>query len=506
MKKNILSVFNRKMVVGLYIGQKTVDLVVFKAALKGPRLIKFGRTYIYPKERDEEIIPQPTRAGAPSEDKAQKDTEKKTKDDYIVEAIQRVFKENNMKPGNVVTAVSSEETMVRYFQMPKIPKKEQRQAILFEAKRYIPFRMEDVASDFMIMPGKDSPDTMDVIFVAVKQNVIKRFVGLIEKAGLNPIIIESAPFSLMRALATAGQINDTINTAIVNIDTTSANINILRKAVPYIIRDIPLDEGVSEGKSLEPIFEKLLAEIKLSFDFYEKQFPSESIDKIIIYSQLPLENWHELVGKELQIPVDLGDPLRGIRIKKDIVPPKLAVSFGLALRGISKKFIDINLYKEKILVYKRKELFLKMLFLEASAAVFLLIVLKIVCMKGIAPLTKELKRTLSERPKVEVSIKEKDIDQLERIKNKIETRKILMENIISHRTYFAPRLMDLQRILPGNIWLTEIDFEEKLDGKNTAKVLRHLNIKGYCVMDARIAETEIDGQEAASFEILFTGP
>jgi len=46
MKKNILSVFNRKMVVGLYIGQKTVDLVVFKAALKGPRLIKFGRTYI----------------------------------------------------------------------------------------------------------------------------------------------------------------------------------------------------------------------------------------------------------------------------------------------------------------------------------------------------------------------------------------------------------------------------------------------------------------------------
>jgi len=538
MKKNILSIFSGKKTVGLYVGQETVDLVVCKGTLQGPRLVKFGQTYIYPKDTNkEEIIPDATGDALADENKASKDAVKKTRDDYIVDAIQRVFKENNVKPGSVVTAISSEETMVRYFQMPKIPKREWVAAINFEAKRYIPFRMEDVASDYQVIQSKVSPSTMDVVFVAVKQTSIQKFTTLLERAGVTPVMIETAPFSLIRALNAAEQISPKINTAVVNIETKMANINILRNGVPYIIRDILLEEGAAEGKPFEPIFEKLLAEIKLSFDFYEKQFPSESIDKIIIYSLLPLENWHELVGKELQIPVEVGDPLRGIRIKKGVVPPKLAVAFGLALRGISEAYIDVNLHKEKMLVHKREELFLKMLFMEASIAVFLLIILRLVCMRTIAPLSKEFDRTLSERPKAEVSIKDKAIDQLERIKNKMEARKFLMENIISSRTYLTARMTDLADLLPDNVWLTEISFEEKVDKKDASKVSRHLNIKGYCAIDERMSETdtvnnflidlkkgagvnkgmssadiisvektEIDGAKVARFEILFIGP
>ena len=537
MKKSILSIFNTKKVTGLYVGQNTVDLVVIKGTLKGPRLVKFGQTYIHLKEKDkEEILPEPLDGASAGESMPQKKVESKTRDDYIVEAIQRVFKENNVKPGNVVTAISSEEAMVRYFQMPKIPKQEWASAIDFEAKRYIPFRMKDVASDFMVIPSKDSSGSMDVVFVAVKQNVIEGFINLLERAGVRPVIIEPAPFSIIRAFNAAEQINDKVNTAIVSIDTKTASINILKNGIPYIIRDIHLEQDTSEGKSFEPIFERLLAEIKLSFDFYEKQFPTEVIDKIIIYSHVPLENWHELVGKELRVPVEVGDPLRGIMIKKDIVPPRLAVSFGLALRGISEFYLDVNLYKERFLVYKHKELFLKMLFLEASAAVFLLIILKIVCMRGIAPLANELDRTLSERPKVEVSIKSDSMTELERVKNEMEAKKILLENIMSQRTHFTAKAMDLAELLPDNIWLTEVIFEENVDKKDASRVFRQFNIKGYCVIDGKASETdtinnflidlkegdgiqkgmtkadiisvektEIDGEDVVSFEILFTG-
>jgi len=397
--------------------------------------------------------------------------------------------------------------------------------------------MEDVTSDFQVTPAKTGSTSMDVVFVAIKQDAIERFVGILTRAGIKPIVIEPAPFSLIRALNEAEQISNKINTAIVNIEAKKATINILRNGIPYIVRDILFDEGTSESKSLDPIFEKLLAEIKLSFDFYEKQFSSEVIDKIVIYSQVPLENWHELVGKELQIPVEVGDPLRGIRVKEGVLPPRLAVAFGLALRGIAGPFIDLNLYKAKLLVSKRKELFFKMVFLEASAAVFLLILLRLLAIKAITPLTKELSRTLSERPKVEVSLKEEDISELEKIKNQMFARKNLMQNIVSKRTYITARLIGLANVIPDNIWLTEVQFNEDVDKSNAAEVSRQLNIKGYCVIEKNVSETdvinnflidlkegdavkegmqtveivsvkktEIDGRKVASFEIVFIGP
>jgi Tfp pilus assembly PilM family ATPase len=538
MDKNILSMFNAKKVVGLYVSQDTVDLVVLKSGFGGPKLIKFGQVYIYPKnaQASGEIIPE-TQAGSVSVANDDLLGKTKTKEDYVIEAIKKVFKENNVKPGDVVTAIPSEETMVRYFQMPKIPKQERAAAVNFEAKRYIPFRMEDVVSDFQVLPGKVGQNSMDVVFVAVKKNTIEQYLNMLVSAGLKPVIVESAPFSLMRAFNAAGQVNTKVNTAIVNIDTDTLNVNILRNGVPYIIRDILLSEITPKDKTFEPVFEKILAEIKLSFDFYEKQFPSEVIDKIIIYSKLPLENWHEIVGKELQIPVEVGDPLRGIRVKSGVVPARAAVCFGLALRGLTESFIDINLCKEKLMFYKKKELFLKMAFMEASIAVFLLIVFKVFAIRAITPLANELGKTLSERPKAEVNIKSYDIADLEKIKNEMETKKDILENLILSRTYLTSRLQDIVKMLPKDMWLAEVNFEEKIDKKNTSRITRFFNIKGYYVIDEKtgdkdavnvflnqlkktsginngmsradivsVKKIDIKGRKVSSFEISFTGP
>lgn len=538
MKHNIFSIFNAKKVTGLYISPDTVDVVVLRSGLGGPKLIKFGQVYIYPKEKEEIMLSEAKIAplSAKGDISTQESAEKKTSRDYIIEAIKKVFKENNIKPYNVVAAIASEEVMVRYFQMPKIPKQEWQAAVNFEAKRYIPFRMEDVVSDFQVISNPLTPNNMDVVFVAVKKDVIEEFIDIMGGAGIKPIVIEPAPFSLMRAFRAAEQIDTKINTAIVDINVNTVNIDILRNGVPYIIRHILLRGDISEEKTLEPIFERLLGEIKISLDFYEKQFPNEVIDKLIIYSTAPLENWHELVGKELQIPVEIGDPLRGIRIKNNVVSAKMAVCFGLALRGISEYFIDINLCKEKFIVYKKKELFLRMLFLEASAAVFLLILLKALSLKAITPLTNELNRTLSERTKIEINVKTDDLGELERTKNEMGTKKCLLECLISGRTYVTNRLIGFAELVPENIWLQEVKFEEKIDKKDVSKISRVLNIKGYCIIDGKISETDmvnnfllklkesagvnkgmvkadivsvkkinINDRKVAGFEILFTG-
>ena len=184
-------------------------------------------------------------------------------------------------------------------------------------------------------------------------------------------------------------------------------------------------------------------------------------------------------------------PLRGIKVASGVVPARAAICFGLALRGLADPFIDINLCREQMLVYKKKELFIKAIFLEASLAVFLLIVFKIFVLRAIMPLTDELNKTLFERPKVEVNIKSDNIADLEKVKKEMETRKNTMENLISSRTYFTPRLQDLISMIPKDMWLSEMIFEEKIDKKKPSKITRSLSIKGYYVVDEKVSEKGI---------------
>jgi len=512
---------NTKTFTGLYIGDDSVECAVLKGTLKGPKLIKFGRVAIYPENISD-------------------NDKEKAKDHYIVDAIRKVLKENDIKPINVVFAIPSEDVMVRYFNMPKIPKSEWNTAVNFEATRYIPLRIEEVASDFQVLQSLSSSENMDVVFVAARKNIIARFIGLLGKAGVKPTIIEPAPFSLMRAFHASGQVTSNENILIINVDIKTITVSILRKCIPYMVRNVSLDEKISLDKPLaEDAFGKIISDVKLLFDFYKKQFPSENVDKIIIDGLGPLEDLQHAVGKELSMPVVLGDPSKGIDKEKDLLPPRLSIAFGLALRGLLKPFLDLNLRAEGLLDYRQKEKFLKILYLEASVAVVLLIILKLVFIKALEPFENQLNLTLSVRPKVtgEITAKTDSVSRMRKLENDIEKKIHTLESIIPKRTYVTERLDELTELVPNNLWLTELDFQEKLDEKDPLKVVRHFSINGYCIIGndisgknvvrdflteleasntmnngmrksriVSIERAEIKGEKAASFKILFEGP
>ena len=508
---------NTKTITGLYIGENSVEFAVLSGTLKGPKLVKSGKTYIYP------------------ENATEKDKEQTSRDHYIVDAMRRLFKENNIKPLNVVFGISGRDVMVRSFQMPKIPKGEWNTAVNFEAARYIPLPMEQIISDFKVFQNLPSSNDMDVVFVAVRQNVIRHFIKLLQSVGIKSAIIEPAPFSLIRVFAASGQINTDMNALIVNLDITTANISILRKGVPYIIRDVSLEPD--EASSAEATSEKIISDIKLSLDFYKKKFPSEPIDKIIIDSLMPIEDLQHLVGKELGIPVEVGDPLKGINIEKE-TPSKLSIAFALALRGLSKSSLDLTLRIEGLLDYKQRDQFLKVLYLEASVVGILLVILKVLSMQALEPLTSELNITISSRPNIkkEIALKTDNITKLNKVEADIKERIDLLEGMIPKRTYVTAKLNELTELVPNNLWLTELDFRETLNEKDPKLAMRYFNINGYCVSDEgkkeedtvrdfladleassainsgmrqgkllSVEKSELEGEKVASFEISFEG-
>ena len=221
-----------KQAVGLYIGSNTVDAVELEKPLPGrPKLIKSGRVTISPE------------AG-------------QVDDQKIIAAIQKVLTENAIETRTVITAVPKEEVIIRYFKMPYVPKKERDVAIRFEAKKYVPFKPEELISDFHIIESKKDffhigpkkvSEKMEVIFVAVRKEIFEHYIYLLTEAGLEASTIETPSFSLMRIFGLSGDIKKKETAVIINANMHSITISILKDKALYLTRNIKVGGEKTEG-------------------------------------------------------------------------------------------------------------------------------------------------------------------------------------------------------------------------------------------------------------------
>lgn len=117
--------------------------------------------------------------------------------------IDALFKEAGITRRTVVTAVSNRLAITRNIQMPKMPLRELEKAIPFEAERYIPFPLEDVAIDHYILDNpSDVADggEVEVVIAAARLDLVTQMVQGLQQAGLEPSVIDIKPFALLRAL------------------------------------------------------------------------------------------------------------------------------------------------------------------------------------------------------------------------------------------------------------------------------------------------------------------
>lgn len=130
-------------------------------------------------------------------------------DDGIVDAeglaaeLDLLFKEAGISRRFVVTAVSNRLAITRNIQLPKMPLKDLEKAVPFEAERYIPFPLDEVAMDHFVLdnPG-DVADggEVEVVIAAARLDTVTQTVAGLKKAGLEPTVIDIKPFALLRAL------------------------------------------------------------------------------------------------------------------------------------------------------------------------------------------------------------------------------------------------------------------------------------------------------------------
>lgn len=157
----------------------------------------------------------------------------------VSDAVAGLFSEIGLKGAQVVTAVGGHDVIIKKIVMDRMKESDAREVIKWEAEQHVPFDIKSVELDFQILNPEDDGIHMEVLLVAAKRELVDNKVGLLQDAGVDPVLIDVDAFALHNAFehnypeALDGVV------ALVNVGHETTNVSILEDGVPILTRDIP---------------------------------------------------------------------------------------------------------------------------------------------------------------------------------------------------------------------------------------------------------------------------
>ena len=349
---------SRKNLVGLDIGDSAIKLAELKDLGR-------GRGYQLVSLATEPLSPEAIVDGAIMDS------------GVVVEAIQRLWRNNKIRTKQVSTALSGHSVIIKRVSLPVMNAQELAESIQWEAEQYIPFDIDDVAMDYQVLEGASlsGEGNMDVLLVAVKKDKISDYTSVITQAGLQPMTVEVDAFSLQNVFEANYDPEPQQVTALIDIGAAVTTITVLQGENPSFWRDINIGgnqytdaiqkelslsaedaERLKKGEEvpgtspdsvipiLAAVTEDVCSEIQKTIDFYRATNASdEPLDKIYLTGGgSQLGNLKEALSESFRTSVEHLNPFRKIQppsrgqTQDDMhrLAPGTAVAVGLALRKV----------------------------------------------------------------------------------------------------------------------------------------------------------------------------
>ncbi len=355
-KKNLL--------VGVDIGSYAIKVVEIDTTKKGRFLKNFGLIGL-PRNaiREGDIVEQ----------------------EVVAQALKALFRNLKIRNQNVAVALSGYPVMAKRITLPAAKREEIEATIHDQAEQYIPFDINDVNLDFDILEkeatlAKDEEDekeeSLDVMLVAAKKDVINAYVNLLAAADLNPGVLDVDVFALQNAaeLSITGEKD---GYAIVNVGAEELGINTVVDGTSLFSRDSSfggsqitdlimshfdvdfekaeeIKLGAVQDKPWDKTLEASVAgvvadwaqEIKRALDFVETTYPDKTIGKIYVCGgSCRMKGFQQYLENHTGLPVVELNPFSGLVPNPDLfdeaylayMAPQASVAMGLALRSIDDK-------------------------------------------------------------------------------------------------------------------------------------------------------------------------
>jgi type IV pilus assembly protein PilM len=293
----------------------------------------------------------------------------------VVDAIHKLNDHTKVKGTQYATSLSGHSVIIKKIQLPAVTPEELAESIQWEAEQYIPFDINDVRLDYVVLSeGEPGRDTMEVLLVAVKRDKVNDYVSVISQTGKSPALVDVDAFAVQNAYEINYDLDPRKVVALINTGASVTNINILARGSTVFWRDISFGgnqftealqrefnlsfdqaEALKRGQQvdrygagearpvLDTVSSELAGEIRKTFDFFSATSSEGPVDELVVSGGCALTpNLLQVLRERFEVPTEVMNPLKRIHFRDSdfdgqwlqSVAPMMAVAVGLGIRKV----------------------------------------------------------------------------------------------------------------------------------------------------------------------------
>jgi type IV pilus assembly protein PilM len=332
---------------GLDIGSTAVRLVQLRRGGAHPALVAYG------------ALPVPENLVF---------SDAKIDQDKIADLVRQLLRENRVSAKSAVVGLPANKVFATVITTPKLDNVQLAKAIRYQAEQYIPMALDQVKLDWSVIDQSKDGKQLEVLLVAAASSVIDKYVGILERAGVEPLALEANATAVARSLVPAGS----LAVAMIDFGSLDTDVSIVWNNAPRLIRSVAvggltlvrsvaqnlgLDEvqatqftykfGLTQSKlegqvfkAIKPTLESLVSEVEKSVKYFAGRYPDVKLEKLVVTgATASLPELGPFLANSTGLPVEFGNAWinvsypSGLQEKLMGLSSEYAAAVGLAGRG-----------------------------------------------------------------------------------------------------------------------------------------------------------------------------
>lgn len=120
----------------------------------------------------------------------------------VSDYLRKWIRQHNLEHHPVVATLPASTLVLRHIQLPRMKPKETQEAVEWEARRVLPFALEEAQLDWLHqgVDTSEGAEMHNILVVAVRDFIVERYSQTIKEAGLKLMALDIAPMALGRWL------------------------------------------------------------------------------------------------------------------------------------------------------------------------------------------------------------------------------------------------------------------------------------------------------------------
>ncbi len=280
-------------------------------------------------------------------------------------ALKRALRRSRTTAHHAAIAVAGSTTMTKTIRLPKgLSERELESLIELEAGQHIPFPLDEVNIDFVVLgPSPDEADKVDVLLAAARTDHVNERVAALEMAGLQAQVVDLENLVIERACEYLLPSSIRQHVALLDIGAYTTRLYVLRNGqltyrrdqgfggqqltqqiqhhygLPYDKAELAKRQGDYPLHLLKPFVHKMTQQINRAIQSYGSYHQLQGL--ILVGGGILLSGAIQAIRQQISTPVTLMNPFQRMsirnpaeRIRFQHHSPAMFLAYGLALRGV----------------------------------------------------------------------------------------------------------------------------------------------------------------------------